>query len=607
MPKPENPNTWSRLTRDDKRRFQFKPGHSAPGLEERVVNLQSHISLPEYKGPNPNIPHVIVKRAYTSGDSYVKYLNSIDTELTRVDTIERRGRKSGFKVVYNEHPSLPRDYFAKKYGPLSLDDLASNPKQLSRENLRDIFTFWIALGWKSSLNNKDRSKIGAIYGLVGNFITGADNSLRSNWRIQEVRGSLLASLRFYREHLLNFSSDEDIDFLVKSFPDHIDTLALIYSFETSGLSLSSIQKILIQRRQQLEKDGKISIYKRLLLKTVGSLTSQAIADIKKYKSLNTTWDHLFYEPKLDRPVEEILESNYDFANLPKDGLGKDYEKTQQLIDSWLEYRARINTRLSADPIDIITDEHPYISNIRLMARTKESTHFVLFFKTSGLYLTLDIDSKGRLFGLPPDLAVRFPHADSTIFGDVLSTLIPKLEKMFPDAAEAIRRKSERKAERVIFQSKKSPISPAEIQSSSPIAKIKPEVVVPPSKPPKKKALRRESYVGESQFSPELESEVSVTHPIRIVDYSADLVLKLAGKKTPQKEVVQLMRTIRRFEFGNVDAKPLDPAEFGMAGAGAILQSLTIGKRRVVFKHHGNSMYSILSIANRDHVYKRLTS
>ncbi len=601
MPKPESLNTWSALTRKDRRRFQFKPGNVAPGLQGQVVGLKAYIGLPEYEGPNPNIPQMIVRTAYEGGNSYVKYFNSIDIELSRVDRMEERGKKSGFTVTYNEHPSLPRDYLTKKYGPLSLDDLARLPNQLSREDLQDIFEFWISLGWKSTLNRKDRSKNSALHGLVGNFITGTDNGSRPNRRIQRIRASLLAPLRFYREHLLNFSSDEDIDLLVKTFPDHIDTLALIYSFETSGISLSSIQKLLIQRRQQLAKADKVPLYKKLMLRTIGSITNLAIADIKNYKPLNTPWVYLFYEPELDRPVEETLESNYDLVNSAKDGLEKDYEKTQQLIDSWLQYHARITTLLTTDPINITIDEHSYISNIRLMARTKESTHFVLFFKTSGLYLTLDIDSKGRLFGLPPNLAVRFPHADFVIFGDVLSTLIPKLEKMFPGTAEEIRRKNERKAEKAMLQLQEPPILPLETQLRIPINKIEREDVITLSKTPKRKSLPRENFMTESKLSPETEFEVSVTRPTRIVDYSEESVKTLAGKRASQEHIGQLMNTIRRFEFG-IDSHlaPVHARELGAQGAR--LLRLRTGRWRIFLEHQGHNAYRVTQIARRDHAY-----
>ena len=590
MPNPES-RTGPTLTRRGRRMLQFGTGHAAPGLREQVIGLRGGYRLTEYEGRNPNLPQTIVRTAYKGGDSYIRYLNSIDIELSRVDKWEKRGKKGGFNVVYKEHPSLPRDYLTKKYGPLSLDDLTRLPNQLSREDLRDIFTFWSSLGLKSYFNRTDRSKVSALYNLVGNFVTGTDNGSKPNWRIQRIRASLLAPLRLYREHLLNFSSDEDIDLLVKSFPDHIDTLAAIYSFETSGLSLSNIQKLLIQRRQQLAKAGKVPLYKRLLNRTMGSLTSRAIADIKKYKPLNTPWVYLFYEPELDRPVEETLESNYDLVNSAKDGLREDYGKTQQLIDNWHQYHARIATLLTTDPIDITIDEHPYISNIRLMARTKESTHFVLFFKTSGLYLTLDIDSKGRLFGLPPNLAVRFPHADFAIFEDVLSTLIPKLEKIFPDTAETIRRKKERKPEQIF---------PPEAQSLFPITEIKHEAATTPSKPLKRKALRRESYIEESQFSPELESEVLQVHPTRIVEYSEDLVRQFAGKRTHPRYITQLMNAIRRFEFDIGDIEQMHRRERGEFGARVI--RLKSKKFRIILEHQGNSVYKITGIGDRRHVY-----
>ncbi len=598
MPKSENPSTWSPLTRKDKRGFKFRPGYVTPGLQDKVMVLRAKNDVTEYKGPNLNLPSMIVMIAYEDDKSYVKNFNSIDIELARVDIMEERGRKNGFKVVYNEHPSLPRDYLTKKYGPLSLDDLTRLPNPLSREDLQNIFTFWAWLGVKSTVKGIDRTKASLLYGLVGNFVTGKDDGSRPNRRTERIRASLLAPLRFYKEHLLNFSSAEGIDFLVKSFPDYVDTLALIYSFETSGLSLSSIQKLLIQRRKQLEKDSNVSLYNKLFTRTIGRLTVKAIADIKNHKSLNTSWDYLFHEPELDRPVEETLESNYDLANSSKDGLGEDYRRTQQLIDSWLQYHARIATLLTTDPIDIAIDEHPYISNIRMMARTKESTHFVLFFKASGLYLTLDIDSKGRLFGLPSNLAVRFPHADSAIFGDVLSNLIPKLEKVFPDTAEAIRKKEERKAERTRLQLEKPLILPLETQPRFPITKIEPEAITTPSKPPKRKTRQRDSYIREFQLSPELESEVSQTRPTRLVDYSEDLVKEFIGKKAQAQDINRVMNHIRRWEFGsNTNFKIVREREEGYTGGE--FGEIKTGRWRAFVIHRGNNVWEITDISRRD--------
>lgn len=599
------PVSFERLTRRERRRLLFEPNAVSRRVKNEGVVYKGKVKL-------THEPHFfksgeVVKIAYSENDGFLRSYSTVAAEITKAETIQQRAARGGVDVRYQLHPTIPQDFFSRKIGRLSLDDIAKMPSVQSKDNLIDIFNFWWAINLQQ-LHKKDSRRLQSLLtALITQPLTHPEINFPIHARLLRIRSRFLPSFEYFKDFMLNFSSDEKVDSNMTTLSMDFVPIGLIYCYETSGLALSSIQKLAIQRRRQLNFGG-------FLLRPVQNFHSKiavrALQYVREAKQINSLWDYLTYEPKIDKLAGQIIENHYQFKNGDGGKLANEYDLSHELNDKWQVFRVELFGKIRQKPIDIKLSDQPIFDSIRLLARTRESTHVVIFFKKPGVYLTLDIDSAGRLFGLPPDLAVRFPHATTIILNQVLKTLLPALEERFPQIAGFFQRQKTSLATlpEISLQQLESPIT-IRVQQDGLISKTPEAGKKQPEKPLKRKALRRVGLLTEQPvtLALEVQAEVSQIEPVRLVNYTEDFVRTAAGKRIASADLARIMNTIRRFEFGNIDAEALQTPQFRMTGQGAVLLKLHTGKWRVILQHHGKNVYSVLAVSKRDQVYKKLAS
>ena len=166
----------------------------------------------------------------------------------------------------SDRATIPHDLFTRKHGGVSLDDIANLPPRLSMENLDVIFNYWGYLGVKAMFGKYSNLELALTSRIATRGITDVDAPTHLTPRLRNVRSRFECALTFYSEFLLNSSADKDISDIVETFPRNMQIYGFLYLFETSGLSLSSVQKLIILRGAQTDSAGRLHWIIRKLAK-----------------------------------------------------------------------------------------------------------------------------------------------------------------------------------------------------------------------------------------------------------------------------------------------------------------------------------------------------
>lgn len=229
-------------------------------------------------------------------------------------------------------------------------------------------------------------------------------------------------------------------------------------------------------------------------------------------------------------------------------------------------------------------DHPDLDRIAVASQYPHSLTFFVFFRDNQTPLTLEVNKTNqRIYGIPGALLKEFPH-----IGDFLAKVIfdPVLEgacQRHPniEPSPAIRM--------VTIPVKDQP--PFISGRNDRQADLEPDV---PVKPPK----RRLTLTVQGLFhEPELPRPVEVKNPPFRVEHSRDLVVELTKEKLPDERVDRIMDAVRRFEWGEKQAKALTD----MPG----FYRLRVGDWRIILERlESGNVFSISLIGNRDRVYQK---
>lgn len=87
-------------------------------------------------------------------------------------------------------------------------------------------------------------------------------------------------------------------------------------------------------------------------------------------------------------------------------------------------------------VNIDFDKHHVISRIVLACQNKQNMMFVLLLNDGQTHLTLETNDKGEVFGIPYQLKNMNPNIEGAIATDVLTPVLDRARKMFPEIETA---------------------------------------------------------------------------------------------------------------------------------------------------------------------------
>jgi hypothetical protein len=229
----------------------------------------------------------------------------------------------------------------------------------------------------------------------------------------------------------------------------------------------------------------------------------------------------------------------------------------------------------------VSQDHP--AERITMIRNRDTFIFIMQFQ-GDVYLTLEIDKAGRLFGVPPSLVKAFPHVEDTFIADILKPLLEKYKTK--DAAQ----NQQKPVWKISSASLKPPI-PSNFGSSEELESEEDQI----RKPPKRKRLMPITVFESDPLPPITPLAPKVE---RFVSYSEEEIKALLGPQVSRQQPVvdQALRAIGNFEHGHTRGLILKGEYSGIL-------RLRAGDHRIFMNNLGNGNYSINRIEKRRDAYQ----
>lgn len=393
--------------------------------------------------------------------------------------------------------------------------------------------------------------------------------------LERLRENLSAYFDYYLELIKSHSTSAEDDLkLALTFAWNspwLPTALAVYLPARLHITPSSAAKIYEQKEVQHKELGAKIVWRQLR----NVFMKQNEYTYRKNGLPQDLQTYQNYDPINDRDASEELKIFYKSRAHPDQY--NTHLKSKELTDDFIkDYQRPIQRDIMRKQDKRLTytmPENHTVKNITLTAQYKETTVIILHLK-NGSHLTLEIDQKGELFGIPPALRKSQPHIQDRIITDIFQRLkeVRSKESQKISLHSLIRFPSpEKTGEKILSPNQESVI-----------------------KPLKRKRIAR--YFTKAE--PELPEIISPPHPPRFIPHSEDLIRSFLGEHAKQKDIDIIMNALSRCEQGWRDPEPI------ITQRSRKLSKLRAGSYRIALQDNGNSQFEINFLGPRKDFYKK---
>lgn len=223
--------------------------------------------------------------------------------------------------------------------------------------------------------------------------------------------------------------------------------------------------------------------------------------------------------------------------------------------------------------------HPVIREVLVASQYKQSLILIVRFRNSPTHLTLDINERGKIYGIPAALLREDPHIGDLLAKDLLGPILEYGRRRHP-GIESVPKAVIRMPLRI---TQKPP--PDLIVNGDDYTKYIAE-----------KPLKRKRLVRLFQ-EPKLPERVEQREPRFQVNHSRSQVEELTGGKLPEKMTDRVMEAIKMFEWGEKTAKDLTDIQG--------YYRIRVGDYRIFLYHMDGKKYDLDKIKHRSKAYEGL--
>lgn len=229
---------------------------------------------------------------------------------------------------------------------------------------------------------------------------------------------------YYVSRITDFSEDQlDINSLIYSIISHGNLYPGVGMYVPArlGISPSSAMK-LFKRKFHLAGILNVPLKKFLYNLNLNCRTAIPTNGLIPPEYIK----YLVYDEQMDMDASEILTRHYSSSlSKPEDGELQDHEDAvstkEQFVKQYVKGgQCRFPKKNSS--IDFpVTDNH-CIDNVIFTQQYRHSFTFIIRLQND-LHLTLEMDSLGRIYGIPPKLQKSYPQIEDYLVKDILTPLL----------------------------------------------------------------------------------------------------------------------------------------------------------------------------------------
>lgn len=384
--------------------------------------------------------------------------------------------------------------------------------------------------------------------------------------LTKLQQNLTAYLDYYTTLLTNPALDRNSETYLSGIMlfggPYFRTLIGIYLPARYGITPSSAIKAYEQRIAKSPLKSR-AFWRKISKGTFISIAQQAFREGALPDDLRA---YQFYNGDVDAKAAKLIQQFYS-ARIAQDQeqfnahkKAKEFVQTltMNMKDLIKEIRHKYSRRIEYDLPNNIAER------ITVTAQNRQTLIFIIHLPDH-LHITLEIDRKGRLFGIPPALSRKIPHIENFLLTDILSPLARRF----------------------------APIPFTKKTIAGPL--LIPKVQEDPAhelKEKKRRPKRKKRRILFSASVLEVSQSQEPPYPAKFVSYSEEKVRELLpGKKPREKDVEHLMRTIRLFEQGWEQAVRITKDK--------TIFRLRVGDYRVRLKMIEQGRFVIMDIADRE--------
>lgn len=481
-----------------------------------------------------------------------------------------------------------QDIFSHKVNGASLSDIAKMPLPLERSDIKKInrmlYTFFSPGRGKSLIVRY------ALLFLATQKIAHPEKQMTMSPSLEH----LYSRMTHYLDYYVNFfttsspTREEQEWFLI--------TLGwvgrwLIYSLgcylpARLGLTPSSVIKLYQQQTTDVSSFLHSSIRKEMEKQIRFSFSKDTLpGDLVDYQ---------YYNSQNDKTATQLLLKFYGSQDLKDSEMASASTDSEQLLKrlgtyrktTYAEIRNSSNNRLILNLPENSAIDKVVITNQR---QNKQVLIFILKFKDGQTHLTLEIDSRNKLYGLPEELIRENPHIGDFLLKDILTPFLEEMRQKHPNIET--KPTSQFKLLSGFVISPQSTLIPSKEKGTE-------EIDVEPVKIPKRKLTIptpiRQIFIQTQEPEPRSPIEEK-TRQFKVFHTRKRVTQMLGGKPRPQ-DIEQIMETIRRFEFGQKLLKQISWSE----GKRVVLK---VRKWRIILNPLGRNSYSLEDIGWRKDIYR----
>jgi hypothetical protein len=188
---------------------------------------------------------------------------------------------------------------------------------------------------------------------------------------------------------------------------------------------------------------------------------------------------------------------------------------------------------------IVFPESSFLASVTLAAQNRLSLIMFLRFREDESHLLLEMNSEGRIYGLPPELMSENQDLSKLLLLDLLTPTLESFRKFYP-----------RVEEKMSDSTTEPSIIPAAFGIERQTLPLKGEDRISGSKRFRRRVKMIADVLLDQPLSPEVQS------PALTVNYSEDDIIRDLGKNAQPADIARIKSVIERFKNGGTRAKSL---------------------------------------------------
>lgn len=592
---PQEPHFFNRATR--RRSSSSGKNSEISSLNSELAQLNTRlqetyddwIRIDKQNGGEPWGQGGLAKIVYQGEPFIYTYLETrhgIPQLIKRIQKIQQN--ISGNQSAYAENLAnlKNQDVFSHKIKGVSLNDIEQMPLPLERDNIKRINRVFHTVF--SPGKNQSFVMRYALLCLATQKIARPEKQIAIPASLERLYNRIIHYLDYY------------VDFFTTSSPTQEEQERFLIALGWAGRWLIYTLGCYLPARLGLTPSSVIKLYQQQTTNVSSILRHVIIHEMEKQTKFSFRKDSLpadivdyqHYNSQNDKIAAQLLVDFYEKQDLKDVEIASASTDSEQLLERLEGYRKAIraeimnshNNRLTLNfsPNNVINEV--IITNQR---QNKQTLIFILKFKDKQAHLTLEIDDKNRLYGLPGELIKENPHIGDSILRDILVPFLEKMRLKHPDIETKPISPSELFSKPLILS--QSPVSVKEVE----------EVDIEPVKNPRR-VSRIPTSIGRvftQAQEPEPPSPISEKPRQFRVIHSRKRVAEMLRGTPRSQDIAQIMEAIRKFEFGQKLSKQISWSR----GTRVVLR---VGDWRIILNPIGKNFYTLETVGQRKDVYGR---